>query len=170
MANKHAVVRTDNMYGTDVRTGLVSTKYMGADGTTPTEIENGNIVKIGALIDGEREIYIGTDATSTDDIKDIVLIASPEVVYDERMRNLDDYINAKDYTCRGYRLHTGDIFGVTIEALTGSETPKKGDIVELTNGTKLNVATTATEGSTTVGEIIAIDVVGRYTYYVIEIG
>ena len=32
---KHAVVRTDNMTGTDVRSQLVSIKYMGADGETP---------------------------------------------------------------------------------------------------------------------------------------
>ncbi len=40
---KYAVVRTDNMYATDVRAGLVSIQYMGADGSTPTAIENGNL-------------------------------------------------------------------------------------------------------------------------------
>jgi len=45
-----------------------------------------------------------------------------------------------------------------------------GDTVELKAGTKLNVAASATQGSTVVGKIIAIDVVGKYTYYVILVG
>ena len=36
----HAVVRTDLMSGTDVRADLVSIKYMGTNGSTPTEIDN----------------------------------------------------------------------------------------------------------------------------------
>ena len=34
-------------------------------------------------------------------------------------------------------------------------------------GTKLNVASSATANSTQVGKILAIDVVGKYTYYVV---
>lgn len=43
----YGIVRTDNMYGTDVRAALVSIKYMGDNGTTPTAIENGNVLKVG---------------------------------------------------------------------------------------------------------------------------
>ena len=46
----------------------------------------------------------------------------------------------------------------------------RDDIVELKAGTKLNVAASLTANSTQVGKIIAIDVVGRYTYYVILVG
>ena len=166
---KYGVVRTDNMYGTDVRAGLVSVKYMGADGNTATEIENGNVVKIGALMDGEREIFVGGDVAVADVITDIALIASPEVMYDERKRNLDEFINEAGKACRGYRLHTGDIFSVTKEALAGAAAPAVGNIVELAAGTKLSVAATATSGSTVVGKIIAIDIVGRYTYYAIKV-
>lgn len=166
---KYGVVRTDNMYGTDVRAGLVSVKYMGADGKTATEIENGNVVKIGALMDGEREIFVGGNIAATDAVADIVLIASPEVMYDERKRNLDEFINEAGKACRGYRLHTGDIFSVTKEALAGATAPAVGNVVELAAGTKLNVAATATSGSTVVGKIIAIDIVGRYTYYAIKV-
>lgn len=166
---KYGVVRTDNMYGTDVRAGLVSVKYMGADGKTATEIENGNVVKIGALMDGEREIFVGEDVAVADVITDIALIASPEVMYDERKRNLDEFINEAGKACRGYRLHTGDIFSVTKEALAGAVAPAVGNIVELAAGTKLSVAATTTSGSTVVGKIIAIDIVGRYTYYAIKV-
>ena len=164
----YGIVRTDNMYGTDVRTGLVSIQYMGADGATPTAIENGNVLKVGALKIGEREVYVGGAVAAADKISDVVLVASPEVMYDERKRNLDEFINEAGKNCRGYRLHTGDIFSVTKDALDGV-TPAVGNIVELKAGTKLNVAATATNDSTVVGKIIAVDVVGRYTYYAIKV-
>lgn len=166
----YAVVRTDNLAGTDVRGQLVSIRYMGSDGETKTEIENGNVLKVGALETGEREIYIGGVPAAGDALKDIVLVASPEVIYDERKRNLDDYINEAGKAVRGYRLHDGDTFSVTKLALDGKATPAVGDIVELKAGTKLNVAASATAGSTTVGKIVSVDVVGRYTYYAILVG
>lgn len=165
----YAVVRTDAMAGTDVRGQLVSVKCMGADGATPTAIENGNVLKIGALMTGEREIYIGGAVAANDKIDDIVLIASPEVVYDERKRNLDDFVNEAGKACRGYHIHSGDTFSVTAEALSGTGTPAVGNIVELAAGTKLAFAASATTGSTKVGRIIAVDVVGRYTYYAIKV-
>lgn len=163
----YGIVRTDNMYGTDVRAALVSIKYMGEDGATPTAIENGSVLKVGALIDGEREVYVGGAVAADDKVTDVVLIASPEVMYDERKKNLDEYINVAGKACRGYRIHSGDIFSVTKEVLTGVEAPAIGNVVELAAGTKFNVAESAT-GATVVGTIIAVDVVGRYTYYAIK--
>ena len=165
----YGIVRTDNMYGTDVRAALVSIKYMGTDGSTPTAIENGNVLKVGALISGEREVYVGGNVAANDKATDIVLIASPEVMYDERKKNLDEFINEAGKACRGYRLHSGDIFSVTKDALAGKATPAVGDVVELAAGTKLNVAATATGGSTAIGSVIDVNVVGRYTYYAIKV-
>lgn len=163
----NAVVRTDKMFATDNRAGLVSVRYQPSD--TMTAIDNGNVVKIGALEEGSREVYKGVTPAADDAIKDIVLIASPEVMYDERKRNLDEFQNAKGAIARGYHLHTNDIFSVTVEALTCAATPEVGDIVELDDGTKLKVVASATEGSTVVGSIIDINVVGRYSYYVIQV-
>ena len=178
MAN-HAVVRTDKMYGTDVRSGLVSIKYIvtstegeGSSAVTtktPTEIENGNVLKVGALMDGEREIYEGSAPSASDTIDNIVLIATPEMMYDERLKNLDDFINPADKPCRGYILHHKDIFSVTAEALDSltdtEQSPAVGKGIAIMAGTKLKVVSSGT----TIGKIIAKDVVGRYTYYVIEI-
>lgn len=166
---KHAVVRTDNLMGTDVRSMLVSIRYMGAEGTEAKEIENGNVVKVDALVEGEREIFIGKDVEASDKLDDIVLLAAPEVMYDERLRNLDDYINEAGKNIRGYHLHSGGTFSVTKEALDGVEAPAVGDIVELAAGTKLNVAKSATEGATVVGKIIEVEIAGRYTYYAIKV-
>lgn len=163
------VVRTDRLMGTDVRSMLESVKYMGA-GSTATAIDNGNVVKLdGSLMTGEREIKKGVTPAANDVLDAIVLIASPEVMYDERKRNLDEFQNEAGKICRGYHLHSGDIFSVTKDALDGAAAPKVGDAVELKAGTKLNVAASATSGSTAVGKIIAVDVVGRYTYYVIQV-
>lgn len=162
MAN-HAIVRTDLMFGTDVRSGLVSIRYMGADGNTPTEIDNGNVLKVGALMDGEREVYVGSAVAADDTVSDVVLIASVEVMYDERKRNLDEYVNEAGKICRGYRLHSGDVFSVTAEALSG--TPEVGSSVTLAAGTKLSVG----GSGTSVGSIIAKDIVGRYTYFAIKV-
>lgn len=168
MANNHAVVRTDRMEGTGDRNSLVSIKYIVS--TTPTAIENGNVLKRGALISGEREVFAGSVPAAGDALEDIVLVATPEVMYDERLRNLDDFINEAGKICRAYHLRKGDIFSVTKEALAGAETPAVGNIVELKADTKLNVVASLTADSTQVGKIIAIDVVGKYTYYVILVG
>ena len=172
----YGVVRTDNMFGTDVRAGLVSIKYIVTTGSgasavkTETEIENGRILKVGDLMDGEREIFEGVVPAADSELSEVVLIASPEVMYDERKRNLNEFINVAGKACRGYRLHKGDIFSVTIDALDAAATPEVGHVVELQADTKLKVVASATSGSTSVGRIIAVDVVGRYTYYAILVG
>lgn len=172
----YAVVRTDRMFGTDNRAGLVSVRYNTATGQggalENAAIENGNVVKLGALETGSREVYTGTVPAANTAIGEIALIASPEVMYDERKKNLDEFINEAGKISRGYRLHSGDIFSVTKAALAGAATPAVGDVVELKADTKLNVkaaATGATDGSTVVGTIIDINVVGRYTYYAIQV-
>ena len=165
----HAVVRTDLMSGTDVRSDLVSIKYMGADGQTPTAIDNGCILKVGSLMEGEREIFVGGDVAATTNLHDVVLVASPEVMYDERLRNLSDFYNV---AARGYRLCHGNMFGVTAEALDLGDltaATAKGKIVELKAGHKLAVVSTLTAGSTQVGVIAAVETAGLYTYFVIKI-
>ena len=168
MANKHAVVRTDRMFGTDNRAGLISVKYIVDN--AETAIDNGNVLKAVELLDGEREIFKGVAVAANDTLDDVVFVASPELMYDERLHNLDDFYNVAGKAARAYRLHNGDIFSVTKEALDGKAEPAVGDTVELKAGIKMNVAAAATSGSTKVGKIIAIDTVGRYTYYVVLVG
>lgn len=168
----YGVVRTDLMFGTDNRVGLVSFMHMGANGSTATAVENGNVVKIGALKANEREIYVASDVAANTALKDVVLVATPELMADEHKHNLDEFINEAGKPARGYTFHSGNVFSVTKDCLAGEASPAKGDIVELAAGTKLNVAkasTGATSGSTVVGKILDIEVVGRYTYYVIKV-
>lgn len=164
----HGVIRTDRMYGTDVGANLVSVKYMGS-GATATEIDNGCVVALDGLMTGEREIYTGVTPAANTALGKIALIATPEVVYDERKKNLSDFVNEAGTVCRGYILHSNDIFSVTGEVLNAAAAIAVGDIVELQADVKLNVVSTATTGSTAVGKIIAIESAGKYTYYVIQV-
>lgn len=161
----HGVIRTDRMYGTDVGAALVSFKYYDSD--TPADIDNGCVVKLTGLMDGERELFKAEAPTAADKLEDCVIVASPEVLYDERKKNLDEFYNKAGKAARGYRFHSGDIFSVTADALTG--TMAKGDVVELAAGNKMNTAASATDSATAIGKIIAVETAGRYTYYVIAV-
>lgn len=167
MANKHAVVRTDNMHGTDVRAELLSVKFQDAEGKF-AEIENGNVVKVGGLITDtegaviDREIFAATAMAGTEKIGEVALIASVEMMYDERKKNLDEFINEAGKPCRAYRLHSGAMYSVTEEAL--DKVPTVGQAVGIAAGTKL-----AVETGTAIGKVIAIEKTSRYTYYVIKI-
>lgn len=173
----YAIVRTDKMFGTDNRNGIVSAKYFVS--TTATAIENGNVVLLDGLLTSgtspdivtEREIYKATTPAANSALKDIVLVATPEVDKENTYhRGLEYFINKAGVPIRGYHLVTNDIFSVTKEALDGKATPEKGDVIELKAGTKLNAAASATSGSTVVGSIIDVEVTGGKTFYVIQVG
>lgn len=172
----YAVVRTDKMFGTQVKSGLQSFRFFKeVEGEeTQAEIENGNVVMIDGLlseeVEGEtvvtnREQYHAVTPTATADKKDILLVATPEVVFTKSHNALDEFINRADMPARGYHLHENDIFSVTDEALDGKAAV--GKFVELQAGTKLKVAAEA--GDATIGKIIQIEQVGRYKYNVIQV-
>ena len=165
----HGVVRTDKMYGTDVRSGMVSVKVTETDG-----IDNGCVAILGGLADKgdikEREVYEITEPTAGGSFDAVILIATPELNADPRKYALDNFFNENGSIARGYRLHNGDIFSVTADALNGvSDSTEIGDIVELMAGYTLKVVSSATQDSTTIGKIIDIEVVGGLTFYVIEV-
>ena len=179
MAN-YAVVRTDKMHGTDDRTGLASAIYLSGE-EVQLAIENGNVVALGGLYSDDdvtvprpykREIYVASAPEKDAAVSTLALVATPELNYDERKRALHEFRNEAGDIIRVYRLHHGDIFSVTAEALQGTSTDfVRGAVVELgtSNTTKLKVVDEATSGSTTVGKILNIETVGQYTYYVIEV-
>lgn len=163
----YAIVRTDRMQGTVDPASLVSVRYMGT-GNTPTAIENGNVVKLSGLLAEQRDIHKGVKPAVDTPLSDVVLIASVELMYDERKKSLNEFINEAGNTARGYRLRSGNIFSVTKEALSGVEAAV-GNIVELAADTKLKVVATATSGSTKVGTIVHKETFGTETFYAIEI-
>lgn len=162
----YAIVRTDRMSGTKQGADLVSFKYQASNVDAP--IENGNVVLItDELVDGDRETFIAKAPAADSPLNKLVLVASSEVLYDERKKNLNEFRNEAGDIARGYHLMGGsnNVFSVTKEALDG-KAPAVGNVVEAKAGTKLNVTASATSGSTQVGKIIALE----NDYIVIKVG
>lgn len=157
----YAYVRTDNMSGTTVTKDLASAKYY--ENEVEKAIENGNIVTLGNYISGEREVRKATAPTATTVLRDLYLVATPEVVKDKNYYGLGDFINEAGTIIRCYRLTPGDIFSVTKEALDG--TAAVGSIVEAQAGTKMKVVASATDSTTTIGKVVALE----DEYIVIEV-
>lgn len=162
MATKYTVIRTDNLSGTDQRADLLSVRvYSSAD--AQIEAENGMIVKIGALEDGQREVYKATPASADDNIDECAILAGVEIMYDERKRNLHEYINEAGKSVRAYIPRNRNFFSVTAEGFVDGTAPEVDDTVGIGEGGKLEV------GATGVGKCVAVETAGIYTYYVIQI-
>jgi len=149
----YACVRTDNMSGTTLGKDTVSVKYYVS--TTPTAIENGNVVLVGDLMTGEREVRKATAPAANSPLGSIALIASEEVVKDKDVAFLNEFRNEAGEIARGYRLASHDVFAVTADALAG--TAEVGSVIELQAGTKLKAVAELTSGSTKVGTCIALE-------------
>lgn len=172
MADKHAVVRTDKMAGTDVRSKMVSLMYVekSEEAPAPADIDNGNVVIITPNLAEGREIYYAVAPTVKADLSMLALIATPEMIYENGKQDITNFYNEAGIPARGYRLTSGDIFSVTAEALDGADSSTKvSSVVELGDTTKLKVVESATEGSTKIGTIIDIETVGTHKYFVIEV-
>lgn len=154
----YACVRTDNMSGTVEGKNLVSLKIN-------SDIENGTVLKIGALLNGERELRAATIPAVSDVLGDLALAATPEVIKNKQYYGLGEFINKANEAIRGYRLTSKDVFSVTIEAFAANEAPAKGNLVELDGSGKFIAVASATSGSTTIGKILAVE----GAWYVIEV-
>ena len=159
----YTVIRTDLMSGTQQPADLVSLRFYGTDGL-PAEVENGTIVKLEGYEDGEREVMKAVAASASDSLNDCAIVAGVEVMYDERKRNLDEFINEKGVITRGYILRSRNMFSVTKEGFVSGTVPAKGTNVGIGAGGKINSAGTG------LGTCEAVENAGRYTYYVVKIG
>lgn len=163
MAKNYCVVRTDRMFGTDVGPGLRSVRFYGADDKV-AEVENGVIAHLEGLEKGQREVHKAVAASAGADLTECVLIAAPEVMYDERLRNLEDFINEAGKPVRGYILHCNDEFSVTAEGFVDGTVPAEGAEVGIGANGKIDASGTG------LGKCSHIETVGRYTYYTILVG
>ena len=164
MADMYAVIRTDLMSGVKQPADLVSVRYFTATDGEEAAVENGVIVELKGYLDGEREIFKGIPATAGSDLNACAILDAPEVDYDERKRNPDEYINVAGKNIRGYVPRSRNKFGLTAKGFVGGAAPAVGGKVGIGAGGKL------TASGTGFGTCVAIENAGRYTYYVIEIG
>ena len=153
----NAIVRLDNIAATKNGTFIKSVKLN-------KELQNGSIVEIGGLVTGEREMHV--TATPKVTTTYFGMLTTPEIMYDEK-KQIKDFINTTEKPARATILQKGDIFSVTVEAFT--ETPIVGKIIELGTTEVMKVVATATVGSTVIGKVVEIDIVGTNTFYVVEV-
>lgn len=158
----YTVIRTDLMSGTKQPADLVSLRfYDGED--KPAAVENGVIVKLTGYEDGQREVMKAVAAKAGDDLNECAIVAGVEVMYDERKKNLDEFINEAGTIVRGYIPRSRNVFSETKEGFVGGTAPTKGGKVGIGAGGKIDAAGTG------LGACVDIGAAGRYTYYTIKI-
>jgi len=162
MSEKYTVIRTDLMSGVKQPADLVSIRFYGADGKV-ADVENGTIVKLVKLEDGEREVYHAVAASASDDLDECAVVAGVEVMYDERKKNLSEFVNEAGTITRAYLLRTNNVFSITKEGFVGGTVPAKGDSVGVGTGGKIDKA------GSNLGACIDVEETARYTYYAIKI-
>lgn len=158
----YCVIRTDLMSGTKQPADLVSLRFYNAEDKV-AEVENGVIVELKGYEEGQREVMKAVAATSASDVADCAIVAGVEVMYDERKKNLDEYINEAGKAIRGYIPRNRNLFAVTKEGFVGGTVPAVGDAVGIGANGKLDAAGSG------FGECVHIETAGRYTYYTIKI-
>lgn len=169
----YPIVRTDLMMGTNNESHLRTFKYLPSN--TATAINNGCVVLLDSIItvDGkvpDREVWKAVAVAANSPLKNVVLVATPELMADEHKVNLDEFQNPAGALCRGYVLHENDIFSVTSDGFSTSlSTVAAGNIVELAAGNQMKIVSAATSGSTKVGEVIQVETIGSKTYYVVRV-
>lgn len=137
-------VRLDVMSGNRDNTQVKSAKFFKND--APAAVENGVIVGIKGLMEGERELHRVEEVTAGDTF--VGIITTPEVEYDERgYHGIDTFVNEADVAVRVHVLHVGDIFSI-------ANSEETADMVC---------------GANLVAKHIETEVVGRHTYQVFEI-
>lgn len=165
----YGVVRSDNLKATK-NGNIRSAKFMV--GTTPTVIENGNLVKVDELIGtANRELFKAVAPGATTDIN-IGVVASPELIFDETKHySLADFRNEADQPITVLMLEKGDLLSVSDECIIAiddtDDIPAVGNLVTLTvDGTKWTEIATLDETTpeTFYGKIIARELYKKDTY------
>ena len=148
MAYAHCIADASNMSGS-----VLSSKHVNVK--LSADVDNGNIVAIGALADGESEAFVASKPAANTPISKLALVKAPEVMKDDRLKNLGDFYNKSGSIVRAYLFESGDEFRLTAEGLSG--TPAIGNAVEADASYKLKAVSSATGSSTQIGTIIAVE-------------
>ena len=156
MAN-HAMFRSDAMAGTTLGQYLVSLRVA-------TEIDNGMLVAVGALEDGQREVKAMAAIAADTKVGAIAVLGSEEVDKEKSFDTVGEFTNKAGTIARGYILHDNGAYSVTAEAFDGS-VPAKGAKVFAKAGSNKH----HTAGDVEIGVCEAVETDGATTWYVIRI-
>ncbi len=172
MANSYGVFRSDNMKATKDGSIKSGRFYVG---TTPTAIENGNIVKLDSLISGERELWkvVAPGAVTA---KNLYIVGTPEIVYDETLKSkgaLKEFRNEAGENLTLLQVQVGDVLSVSDACITPIDDadglPAVGSfVVPSATGTKWTEVATIVASEVFIGKIIARETVAGVVLNVIE--
>jgi len=168
MAN-YGVIRTDLVKAT--KSGnILSGRFYNGSGAAAA-IENGNLVKLDSLIDGERDLWkvVAPGGTTA---SDLYVVATPEIIYDESLKSngaLNQFRNEAGTNITLVPLEVGDIISVSdacINILSSATEPSVGSYVTpSTTGTKWKeIAGTSLDNEVFRGKIIAREVYNGAKY------
>lgn len=131
------------------------------------ELQNGMVVTLGGFHNGEREVRdVATVGALTDEI---LLVASPEVMYDERLsRNLNQFVIPAGREARAYHLNVGDYFTVSADGLTGTLAVDKF-VVPVVGELKLDAVTAPGGTERFVGKIVLAETMNDTQVYMIQV-
>jgi hypothetical protein len=99
---------------------LESVKVYDNAGTNQVATSNGVFVVVEGLLAGEREVKKARLAGATDSAKDVLFIHNSEVMYDERLYLLEEFVIDAGKVARAYRLYDGDIITLTSDLFSGT--------------------------------------------------
>lgn len=170
----YPIVRTDLMAGTVDPAKLRTFKYLPSN--TATALNNGTVVLLDKIIADattgavpNREVWKAVTPAASSARKDLVLVATPELMYEAGKSGLDDFQNPANGLCRGYVFEENDIFSVTVDGVEAAAAIAVGDIVEVQAKPQMKIVKSATSGSTQIGKVIQLEQVGSKNYCVIRV-
>ena len=170
----YAVVRTDNLSGIVDGSKLVTARFYNGSPLALADCQNGSILELSEIDTdankhGERFTWKAVIPSATDSVHDtstdgkLILVATPEMIYDKKYFNLNEYTNKAGTYLRGYVLESGDVFSVTAEGFAGSTVPAPGDTIGLSSNTL------AKNGSGALAACVKLATVGGVPYYVLRV-
>ena len=155
MADKiYTVITREAMASEYDGTKRKSAKFYSSD--APAEIENGMVVKIAGTIPGEREVLKVVAPEGSEDVADLWIVTTPEVVADERKKNLSDFVNEAGQIITIDKLMPNDIFSLTAEGLAGTAVAGHKVGLASAGGVKLAVAASESGMGTVIGTVLDI--------------
>ena len=155
MADKiYTVITREAMASEYDGTKRKSAKFYSSD--APAEIENGMVVKIAGTIPGEREVLKVVAPEGNEDVADLWIVTTPEVVSDERKKNLSDFVNEAGQIITIDKLMPNDIFSLTAEGLAGTAVAGHKVGLASAGGVKLVVDAATSGTGTVIGTVLDI--------------
>jgi hypothetical protein len=123
------------------------------------DVPNGSVAHVGALVAGQRDVFsvvVPTTATITN--TEVVLIASPEVLYLPG-KSLEDFTNVAGTNMRAYHLHAGDVFTISDDGIDGA-TVEGQYVIPQNNSLRLAAAADLSGGTKFAAKVIKKTTIG----------